>query len=242
MKNLIAAIQFITVIPLGRHDSFEPSKMIPYFPAVGLLLGFMTAAFDYAALHLWSEPVVAVLDVIVLIALTGAFHLDGLGDTADGLYGQRTLEQALAIMKDSRIGAMGLVAIVCVLAIKWGGIAELKADRSLLLLIIPAYARGSMLFAIYFLPYGRPEGGTGQDFFAKPLHLTTFRMLLIPVGLSFFLGPKAILLNIAFIVLVAMVLLYYKRKLNAVTGDMLGAMTEITEAGLFLLLALKGLA
>ena len=238
MKNLIAAIQFITAIPLGWHGKFEPSKMIPFFPVVGLLLGFLVAIFDHVALHLWPAPVVAVLDVIFLIILTGAFHLDGLGDTADGLYGQRTREQALAIMKDSRIGVMGLVAILCVLAVKWCGIAEMDSSRCLLILVIPAYSRSSMLFAFYFLPYGRPDGGTGRDFFTKPLNLRSFRMLLIPFCLSLLLGAKAILLNLSFIVIVALILAFYKRKLNAVTGDMLGAMTEIVEAELFLLLSI----
>ena len=238
MKHLVAAIQFITAIPLGWHGKFEPSKMIPYFPLVGLLLGFLTAVFDHIVLHLWPAPVVAVLDVIFLIILTGAFHLDGLGDTADGLYGQRTPEQALAIMKDSRIGVMGLVAILCVLAVKWCGIAELHSGRSLLILVIPAYARSSMLFAFYFLPYGRSDGGTGRDFFAQPLDLKSFRFLLVPCGLSLFLGSKAIILNLSFVIIVALILIYYKRKLNAVTGDMLGAMTEIVEANLFLLLSI----
>ena len=240
MKHLVAAIQFITVIPLGYQGRFEPVKMIPYFPVVGLLLGFLTAVFDRLARHFWTDPVVAVLDVLLLILLTGAFHLDGLGDTADGLYGRRSPDQMLAIMKDSRIGVMGLVAIVCVLAVKWSGIATLESDRSLLLLIIPAYARSSILFAIHYLPYARPEGGTGRDFFARPTDRGVFRMLLLPLGLSLFLGTRAILLNLAFIALVAVILFYYKRKLNAVTGDMLGAMTEMTEAGLFLLLAAKG--
>jgi adenosylcobinamide-GDP ribazoletransferase len=242
MQHLIAAIQFITVIPFGRRGPFEPLKLTPYFPVVGLILGCITAGFDLAARHFWSDPIVALLDVILLTAMTGAFHLDGLGDTADGLYGNRTPGQALAIMKDSRIGTMGLVAIVFVLAAKWTALAELNSHRSLLIVIVPAYARGSMLFGIYFLPYGRPEGGTGRAFFDQPMHPAAFRMFLIPLGLSFFIGPAAILLNLFFIALVAGILTYYKHKLNAITGDMLGAMTEITEAALFVLLSLKGLA
>ena len=77
----------------------------------------------------WSQPVASILDVFLLVIITGALHLDGLGDTADGLYGRRPVEKALAIMKDSRIGAMGVVAIICGLAIKWGGLSGLDADR-----------------------------------------------------------------------------------------------------------------
>ena len=128
MRNFIAAIQFITILPVGKPGPFDPQKMMPFFPAVGILLGLLVAIFDRIALRLWNEPTAALLDVILLATVTGAFHLDGLGDTADGLLGQRPRDQALAIMKDSRIGAMGLVAVVFGLALKWGGIAGLDSD------------------------------------------------------------------------------------------------------------------
>jgi adenosylcobinamide-GDP ribazoletransferase len=70
-----------------------------------------------------------VLDVVLLAAITGAFHLDGLADMADGLYGQREREKALAIMKDSRVGAMGLVAVACVLLVKTVGLGSIDHAR-----------------------------------------------------------------------------------------------------------------
>jgi len=241
MKSFIAAIQFITILPCGKPAPFEPQKMVPFFPIVGLLLGIILAAFDQAALRLWSPTVAAVLDVVLLIIMTGAFHLDGLGDTADGLLGQRPIDKALVIMKDSRMGAMGLVAIVCALAIKWGGILGLESHRSLLLILVPAYARGGMIFGIRFLEYGRPGGGTGLDFFKEKLRNSAFWGLLLPVVLSFLLGWKAIWLNAGFAVIIVAILFYYKKRVGCVTGDMLGAITEITEAGLFLVLSSGGI-
>ncbi|MDM8555479.1 adenosylcobinamide-GDP ribazoletransferase [Desulfococcaceae bacterium HSG7] len=230
-----AAFQFITILPVGKPADFQPLRMIPYFPIVGLILGMMTALFDLTVSQLWPPGVAALLDVIFLIIITGAFHLDGLGDAADGLYGQRSFEKALAIMKDSRLGAMGLVAIICGLSVKWAGIAELDSHRSLWLIIIPAYSRGSMLFGLRFLPYGRPDGGTGMDFFDSPLPLRAFSGLLIPLILSLFLGWRGIGINLFFILLTGAILYYYKKKLGCITGDMLGAMGEVIEATLFLL-------
>ena len=230
-----AAFQFITILPVGKPADFQPRRMIPYFPIVGLVLGIMLALFDREELQLWPPTVFALLDVIFLIIITGAFHLDGLGDAADGLYGQRSREKALAIMKDSRIGAMGLVAIICGLTVKWAGIAGLDSYRSLWLIIIPAYSRGSMLFGLRFLPYGRPDGGTGRDFFNSPLPLRAFSGLLIPMVLSLFLGWRGIGITLLFILLTGAILYYYKKKLGCITGDMLGAMSEIIEAALFLL-------
>jgi len=238
MKNLIAAIQFITIIPMGKHGRFHPEKMIPFFPAVGIILGLMVAVLDRIVLQLWSQPVASLLDVLFLIIITGAFHLDGLGDTADGLYGRKTKEKALSIMKDSRIGVMGMVAIFCGLSVKWAGVMGIDQYRSLLLVIVPAYARGSILFGLRFFEYGRKDGGTGQRFFETKLNIIDFYWLIAPVLLSIILGFKAILLNLVFLVIIGGILLFYKKKINCITGDMLGAMVEMTEAGLFLFVSI----
>ncbi|MBU4344950.1 MAG: adenosylcobinamide-GDP ribazoletransferase [Desulfobacteraceae bacterium] len=236
MKSFIAAIQFITILPVGKPGAFEPKGMIQFFPVVGIIIGLLVSAFDIAVLQLWPKPVASLLDVIFLAIITGAFHLDGLADAADGLLGHRTREDALAVMKDSRIGVMGLVAVICMLAIKWGGIASLDVHRSLLLVIIPAYARGGLLFGIRFLKYGRPDGGTGHDFFSDTLKTSAFWGLLIPVALSFLIGWRGVLLNLIFIIITAVILLYYKKRIGCITGDMLGAMTEVLESTLFLMI------
>ena len=240
MRNFISAIQFITILPVGKTGPFEPQKMMPYFPLVGILLGLLVAIFDYLTFNLWNGPVVSLLDVIFLAAVTGAFHLDGLGDTADGLWGQRPREKALAIMKDSRIGAMGLVAVVFALALKWGGIAGLNLNRSLLLIIVPAYARSGILFGIRFLEYGRPAGGTGLDFFKETLNPAAFWGLALPVGVSLFLGWQSLWINLCFIFITLSILFYYKKRIGCITGDMLGAMIEVSEAGMFLFVSIGG--
>jgi len=234
MKRLRAAFQFITILPAGKPVDFDPTGMIPFFPVVGLLLGGLLAVFDLLVTQLWSPPVVAILDVLFLIWITGAFHIDGLGDMADGLYGNRPREKALAIMKDSRVGAMGLVAIVSGLAVKWGGISEMEAHRSLLLWVIPAFARGSMIFGFRYLPYGRPEGGTGHDFFKEKPKKAAFIGLLIPILFSLLAGWRGVLVILVFFMVTFGMLMFYKKRMGCITGDMLGAMSEITESALFL--------
>jgi adenosylcobinamide-GDP ribazoletransferase len=240
VKGFLSAIQFITILPWGGADRFDPQRMIPYFPIVGIVLGVLVALFDYVAVSLWGTTVASLLDVIFLVVLTGAFHIDGLGDTADGLLGQRPKEKILAIMKDSRLGTMGLVAIVAGLSIKWAGIAGLDANRPLLLIIVPAYARAGMLFGMRFLEYGRPAGGTGLDFFKQELKPSAFWGLSAPILLSVLLGWQAIWLLICFAAITAGLIRYYKKRMGCITGDMLGAMAEILEAGLFLLVSVGG--
>jgi len=235
MKGLLSAIGFITIIPVGRVSDFKPDAMTPFFPVVGLGIGALLLLLDMALMQIWPVQTVSLLDVVFLILITGAFHLDGLGDTADGLYGRRTREEALSIMKDSRIGAMGVVAIFCGLALKWAGICGLEDQRHLLLLIIPSFARGSMLFGMKFLKYGRPHGGTGAAFFQNPITLCRFSGILIPLILTVLLGFKGLILIAGYVFILFLMLVYYKRKIGCITGDMLGAMTEVMEAGLFLL-------
>lgn len=236
MQPLISAIRFLTILPIGKKGTFVPDKMLPFFPIVGLLIGLCLCLFDLFAKQFWPVPVVAVLDTVFLIVITGALHLDGVCDTADGLYGgSGDPKRSLAIMKDSSAGAIGVVAVICVFAVKSAGIFSLDDHRMLLLLIVPAYARGATLFGFSFLQYGRPEGGTGHVFFNKKITISTFRGLLIPFFLSFFLGWGWIVFNICFFAAIAAILFFYQKRLGCITGDMLGAMTEAIEALLFLI-------
>ncbi|QTA80459.1 Adenosylcobinamide-GDP ribazoletransferase [Desulfonema limicola] len=236
MKSFISAIQFITILPFGKPGTFEPQGMIQFFPIVGLILGIMLAVFDMIVCRLWSIQAASVLDLIFLVWITGAFHLDGLGDTADGLYGQRPKQKALEIMKDSRIGAMGLTAVICGLSVKWAGLIDLNEHRTLFLIIIPAYSRASMLFGFRFLEYGRPDGGTGHAFFEKKLKPGAFWGLLIPAALSLLTGWRAIILNTGFVLVTILIVIFYKKRMGCITGDMLGAMTEIMESALFIII------
>ncbi len=234
-----ASIQFISTIPLGKRQSFEPLKIAGYFPLVGLILGLFVCAFDQLALLLWSQPIVSLLDVVLLIILTGAFHLDGLADSADGLFSHRSKDKVLAIMKDSRIGVMGVIAVVCILAIKCGAIMELEDNRCLLLILVPAYSRGSMLFGIQYLQYGRADEGTGYGFFTQRMDISSFWGFLLLVPISFLLGWQFLWLNITFILCTILILIYYYKRLGCITGDTLGAMNEFQEAVLFLVMAIN---
>lgn len=236
MNDFIASLQFITAIPLGKQRPFDPRGIIIHFPLAGLAIGLALALFDLIASTLWPPGLASLLDVIFLAAITGALHLDGLADAADGLYGQRDREKTLAIMKDSRVGAMALVAVVCVLLVKTAAVGTINHSRFLALMIVPAYARSAMIFGMRYLPYARGDEGTGSRFFDTPLIPMDFKFFALPVILSLFLGWRGLLLNLAFAAATTALIALYRRKLGGITGDLLGAMTEITEALLFLAL------
>jgi adenosylcobinamide-GDP ribazoletransferase len=237
MDHLKSALQFLTLLPLGKSETFDSQGMTPYFPMVGIIVGALVSIFDKIALLFWPLPAVAAMDVVFLAVVTGAFHLDGLGDTADGLLGHRPREKALEIMKDSRIGAMGLMAIFSCLLIKWAGILSLDAhQRTLILILVPAYSRSGMLFGMRYLPYGR-TAGTAISFFQNTVEPMDFKWMALPVLFSVFLGWRGLLLNLMFAGVLATILGYYRNRMGCITGDMLGAMTEVMEAALFLVIA-----
>jgi len=240
MNAFIASLQFITAIPLGKLRPFDPRGIIVCFPLAGLAIGLVLALFDRAALALWPPLVVAVLDAVLLAAITGALHLDGLADMADGLYGQRAPEEALSIMKDSRVGAMGLVTVACLLLVKAAAIGHVDHTRFLALTIVPAYARSAMIVGMRCLTYVRGKTGTASPFFETPVRAIDFRFVLVPVVLSLFLGWRGVVLNLFFVVATAGLIMLYRHKLGGITGDLLGAMAEIVEATLFLAVCLGG--
>jgi adenosylcobinamide-GDP ribazoletransferase len=240
MNAFIASLQFISALPLGKPRPFDARGIVVHFPLAGLAIGALLALFDRAAAVLWPPFVAAVLDVVLLAGITGAFHLDGLADTADGLYGNRDRDQSLAIMKDSRVGAMGLVAVVCLLLIKSAALGAVGHGRFLVLMVVPAYARSAMIFGMRHLPYARGREGTGSPFFETPLTVWDLKYVAVPGLLSLLLGWRGLLMNLFFLATTFALITWYRKKLGAITGDMLGAMTEITEAVLFLAAGVGG--
>ena len=235
LLDLKSALQFSTILPVGAGNVFRPVGQVAMFPVVGLILGGLLAFVDAILSHIWPPMVVGILDTVLLMVLTGGFHLDGLGDTADGLFSHRPKERALEIMKDSRSGAMGVLAMIAILAMKWAGLASMVEpgwSRALLLIAIPALARGSQIIGIGLLPYGRKEG-TAHDLFGDVPLATRLRFMIIPVLLVLCTGGRGVMVLLVYAAITAVLLAWYKKKMGGITGDMLGAMTEITEGFLF---------
>jgi adenosylcobinamide-GDP ribazoletransferase len=199
---------------------------------VGLTVGLpLWLFYNYAQVYL-PQTAMAVITVLYLVLVTGALHLDGLADTADGIFSFRDREKMLEIMKDSRIGTMGAVAIVMVLMIK--AFSAYSLSNPLYYLLIPAYARFSMVFGFYMFKYAR-ETGTAAAFFGNFSPLVFAQGILL-LGASYFLGLyQFVIFNTAFLIFIYLITRLYKNKIGGITGDMLGGMCESCEAFLFLL-------
>jgi len=234
MKRFLAALQFLTIVPLPRRFAPDEEALggaLAFFPLVGLLIGALVALADAALSRLLPLAVTSVFTVILLVAASGALHLDGLADTADGFFSSRPRERILAIMKDSRTGPMGVFAIASVLVLKVVLVASLESPfRWWVLLLMPLAGRAALLVQFTLLPYARPEGGLASLFHSRRSrgHLVWAAALLLGAGTwaGGLAGLCAAGLSLLFALLFAA---YCRRKIGGLTGDTLGAACELTE-------------
>lgn len=235
------ALLFLTVLPLAAPavSSRELGRSMAYFPLVGLGLGLLLAGAHYGLAIFFPPSVCALLVLLLLIYVTGALHLDGVADTADGMYGIRDRASRLRIMKDSRVGAMGVVAVICLLLLKVMTLTAIPlALRWQVLITLPVVGRWVMVALAVLAPYARSEGGTGSVFVeaAGRRELLIATLILAAVLLGFF---RLWGLTLLAALCLAVILLdrYFKARLGGVTGDILGAVCEWSEAAFLLLVS-----
>lgn len=234
MNSFLAALRFLTILPIPGQRGHAPadlSRSLWSFPLVGLLLGGMTGAIFWAIGPFLPRPILALLAVTVLLAWSGGLHLDGVADCADGFFSSRPRERMLEIMRDSRIGAMGVIGLVLVLALKMAALFSLPQEQFWrVLLLMPLAGRVGILLMLALLPYARPEGGLATVFFAGSRRLAVLPGLLI-LAVTAWLTAGVIGLTgaLAALLLLLPFCLFCYARIGGATGDTLGAACEITE-------------
>ncbi|HEX9020181.1 MAG TPA: adenosylcobinamide-GDP ribazoletransferase [Nitrospirota bacterium] len=247
IRNFITALQFLTVIPVSREHRFEEgdlAKSMVYFPVVGFLIGLLLVYVDKIfALVVLPQSIANLLLVALSVLITRAIHIDGLADTLDGIMGGSSADSRLAIMKDSRLGTAGALGIFFVLLIKYLCLNNLfNGEKAAVLLTAPTLARWSQTLMVFKANYGR-ENGMGKAFVGhlrtSGFTATTF----VAVGLAAFVilqeEARTQILVMSTLVGVALLTLlgrkYLVHKLGGVTGDAIGAISELNEMLVFLL-------
>lgn len=237
---LVVAFQFLTRLPIPRLRSFDPawiSRSARYFPLVGEVVGAISAVVFLGASALWTPAVAALLAVAAGVLVTGGFHEDGLADTADGLGGGQDPARRLEIMKDSRVGTFGVLALGLTLALKVAALASLgPMAGALALLAAHGAARGASVLAMRLSPYvGDPQGakwkpaptGLGVGEVLTALVLAAWPLVLLSpaaAGAGVLLGG----------VLALAPALAARRLIGGQTGDVLGAVEQAFELGFLL--------
>ncbi|RLC48039.1 MAG: adenosylcobinamide-GDP ribazoletransferase [Candidatus Coatesbacteria bacterium] len=234
MRSFLAAVRFLTIIPLpGRSGSAEAelAGSAVYFPIVGLLIGAGAAGTAVGLTYVLPALPAAVLLVVLLAAVSGGLHLDGLSDTADGFLSARPRERILEIMKDSQVGAMGVIVIVCVLLLKVVCLARIpRVDVWRAALLMPLAGRSALVISMAVLPYARPQGGLGSAFYRlRPRVSALFALaLLLTAGWLACQWPGVAAAGASVLVVLIFCVWCY-RKIGGATGDTLGAACEIAE-------------
>ena len=255
VRHFLLALQFFTRIPvtgrLAQWVGYSPAMLraaAAHFPAVGWVVGAIGALALAGALALWPPLVAAVLCTVITVLVTGAFHEDGLADVADGLGGASTRERALEIMKDSRIGAFGAIAVVLALGLKFALLAALAGQGAFVacaaLLGAHVLSRLAPLAVMRASPYVGGDGGK-----AKPMadavsgasvavavlwSLPAAALLVVACGVA---NGVAALMAAALVALFMVRLL--RRRLGGFTGDGLGATQQLSELAIYLALAAR---
>lgn len=239
--DLRAAIAFLTIFPVAGNvqmDNQRLGRSMGLFPAVGLLLGLGLVACNWLLAPLLPRAVLDCLLILLLILATGALHLDGVADMIDGLAASRDRDTSLRVMKDSRVGAMGVVGLVMLLLLKYLSLYHVPLElKNATLLLLPMAGRWCQVFLSRCSTYIRAEGGTGAAFVdqignAELLRASLTILLVVLVLFSF----KGVLLAALLLLFAALLRYYFNRRLGGVTGDVLGAATELMEVFSLLLI------
>jgi adenosylcobinamide-GDP ribazoletransferase len=247
MRLFLVALQFLTRLPV-RLTHFDPAWLndcVRHFPLVGMLVGGVGALTLVGAVQLWPAWVAALLALATTVALTGGFHEDGLADTFDALGGVVPRDRALAIMKDSRIGSYGALALGLSLLLRASLLAVL-ATRPMLgavaaLLTSHGFGRAAAVGVMVSLPYG----GDAEHAKAKPLALAvaprnlgigllwcgSLGVTLVAVGIA---PVRLLLAVVAAVAVAALMRQWLRRRLGGYTGDGLGATEQLAEIAVLL--------
>jgi len=239
MTSLAAAVKFLTSVPVPERwtgDASALGRSVPWFPVVGLAAGGVLGAVCFGLQLVLPALPVAVVLVALMAGVSGGLHLDGLSDTADGFFSSRPRERVLEIMKDSHIGAMGVIAIVLVVLLKVALVASLDDDLRWRLVLLAVVA-GRCVFPVtmMLLPYARPEGGLATIFAASatpaPRRWATLAWGVVvgPAAGYLLAGWLGLAAGAAGVVLALALCVYTRYRIGGYTGDTLGAGCELTE-------------
>ncbi len=231
LRPLAAAVTFLTAVPVGRDlhlDERDLRRGAAWFPLVGGAVGASVAATAWAAAHVLPATASAVLGIAAGVALTAAFHLDGLGDVADGIGAALTGRAPADVMRDPRLGTFGVAAVALDLLLK-GSLLAALADGGFPWTVAGAgaVARVAPIALAWRLPYeGGGTGGWVRDVGVRTVGAATAIALCVA-------APASRLATVGMLVACALVCTFLggwsRRHLGGVTGDVFGAAAELTD-------------
>lgn len=232
MKSFLFALYQLTRLPLpaAPFDEIACGRSTAFFPVVGLFLGTILAALSWASGWFFPAQVQASLLVVGMVVLTGGIHLDGFMDSVDSLFSGRPRERKLEIMRDSRVGAFGVIALICLLLLKYNLFMAMTEQTLMMVLpVVPALSRWGMSFAINAFPYARPEGlGKIYASYSGTRELVAASVIAAAIA-GTALGPQGLWLMALAGAVTCLAGRKITRELGGLTGDTYGFINELLE-------------
>lgn len=231
IKGLVLAIQFLTRIPININIDFNNENLKRstfFYPLVGMLLGVL-AYGSYYILAFINTDIASLFTVIMMIVFTGGLHLDGLADTADGFFSNKDREKTLEIMKDSRVGAFGVISLILIILSKYIIISNIDKFLAVSLILSMGNSRLMALFQIAFKKNARPGGLGDMICRSEPKYFIVLGSILY-ILLIIIIDIKYLIPLIISILVSELISHYSYRKIGGLTGDIYGASVEIVEA------------
>ena len=221
---------FLTRLPGGAHPAGdrELGASVPWFPAVGAVIGLLLGLVWVAMGELVSPLTAATITVAAGVVMTGAFHEDGLADTADSLGGY-TPERRLAIMKDSRVGTFGALALVFSVLIRVVALASLEPVEGLVALVMAHAVGRSVATLVMVTTPAATATGLGQSYLAYLPRSAVLAMGAIIAGCSVVGGPAGVVGYLLALTGAGLLVVLARRAYGGTTGDVLGAVEQVGE-------------
>lgn len=239
-EYFFGALRFFTRLPVPAwvgHSDEAMRAAARWLPAVGLVVGGLAALVAWGAARLWAPPVAVLLAMATALYVTGAFHEDGLSDTADGLGGGWDKARILAIMKDSRVGSYGVVALWLALTGKFVLLGQLPIEHlPWALLAAHAFSRFCPLLLMAGMDYARDDATSKARPLAARLSIAAlgFAMLWAILPMLLLPWPNAFLAAMLALLATFWLAAKCRRWLGGYTGDCLGAVQQISELTVYL--------
>lgn len=238
--GFLRALEFLTIIPsfIKRETTpREVGRSLAYFPIIGLGIGGLLYGLDQLLQLALPSALANIMLLIALVALTGAHHLDGFIDTCDGMAAGRSPEERLAIMRDSRVGGLGVVGGCLLLLAKYVSLLVLPGGYRLEgLILMPVLSRWTMVYAIFGYPYAGGARGMGHAFKEEANWQRLAIATIVALGASLLLMKALGLVLMAAIWLILVMMAFFlKRRLGGLTGDTYGAINEMIEVCVLIL-------
>ena len=168
MGNFLRAFSFLTILPVGRNlppDEKGLARSMAFFPLTGFIIGLLLALGFYLLSSLFPRPLALWLTIGLMAILTGGLHLDGFADTIDGLACRGTKERVLEVMRDSRVGAFGVIGLILLIGTKYLALDQLSTlTIPYALILMTVTGRNSMVLVCYRSPFARSTGGLAKPF------------------------------------------------------------------------------